>query len=364
MTKTLKRRIISSVTTLAMVFSLGAVSALGANDMANIEPTSVKLDYDRIEEMPDGGKIYIYVIDGVETKFPVPPEGFKPLTATDEKLEIYGFPPRPDKENAKDYEDWAEQMEYYKSTPVPALEMTKTKVKEEEDNGINTLSVVQERNNPTFAGYGSMLNGTQFYTQLQVDYVQPTIIEVSGDCANEYWVGFGRGNFNIKNVVAGTKNIGMNKPYAYYKTVNKSLESEERRIPNFSVNAGDKLHIYISFQKANSCFTYYFANNTTGQSVSNIVSLATDDYFEGRFAAWCMERPLKGYGTHYNLGKTSVTFTNCKAMLNTSTTWTDLSSLDNIIKFIMTNDYNNNNICITSAFKSSTSFICRWRAYT
>ena len=99
------KKIISSITAIAMALSLSTELSLEAYDSAEEEQKSVKLDYDRVEELPDGGKIYVYVVDGVENSFPVPPEDFQPLTATDEQLETYGFPPRSDKDNQKEYEE-------------------------------------------------------------------------------------------------------------------------------------------------------------------------------------------------------------------------------------------------------------------
>lgn len=49
-------------------------------------------------------------------------EGFNPLTASDETLETYGFPPRPvDKEELT---EWKENMAAYKTTPIPEIEQT------------------------------------------------------------------------------------------------------------------------------------------------------------------------------------------------------------------------------------------------
>lgn len=82
----------------------------------------VPLEADILASFPDGGKIYTFVIDGIENNFPVPPEGFNPLTASDETLETYGFPPRPvDKEELT---EWKENMAAYKTTPIPEIEQT------------------------------------------------------------------------------------------------------------------------------------------------------------------------------------------------------------------------------------------------
>lgn len=70
-----------------------------------------------IIEFEDGGRDYVYIYNGIEHHTLVPPEGFDPITATDEELERYCFPPRPtDKAQLK---QWEKQMKNYKSTPIP-----------------------------------------------------------------------------------------------------------------------------------------------------------------------------------------------------------------------------------------------------
>lgn len=206
MTKIGKRRIISSITTLAIVFSFGAVNALDAYDAADDEQSTVKLEYDRIEELADGGKIYVYIVDGTEHRFPVPPKGFKPLTATDEQLEIYGFPPRPDEENQEDYQNWSELMSHYKFTKAPEIEMSEKPAEE----GIATYdSHIGDTNHPhgnNVAGYYSETSGSKYYTQVQGDIVYPTISTAVADSRVSFWLGFGDPSYG-KTVCAGITSI-------------------------------------------------------------------------------------------------------------------------------------------------------------
>lgn len=75
-----------------------------------------------ITEYEDGGRDYVYIIDDIEHHCLVPPEGFSPLTATDEELARYCFPPRPTDE--AQLKQWENQMKYYKSTPAPSVDDT------------------------------------------------------------------------------------------------------------------------------------------------------------------------------------------------------------------------------------------------
>lgn len=357
------RRVISSITTLAIAMSFGTVNALEAYKAEEYEQTVVKLNYERIDELSDGGKIYIYCIDGVEHKFPVPPEGFNPLAATDEQLNTYGFPARPDEESSKDYEYWVEIMSSYKSTPVPEIEQVIGN-NECEDSEIvpysDSISLLG-------AGYSAVTNSTSpFYTQVQGDFVQPTITAVSGTCRNTFMVGLGPLYYQSfsPSVSAGTMCEGKGQAYAYYECFGTNNKSESLRITSVPVNPGDKVHVYVAYQKANNAFNYYIVNTTTGKQTSNTITYSDSSYYPGKGVSWYVGRQKKSDGTLYNLGKfTTVQFTNCQAMLNTSTTWTNLGNLSWTSKYHMCNDTVSAPAATPSNIINNNQFNCSWNAY-
>ncbi len=57
------------------------------------------------------------------TTFAAPPEGFDPLTASDEALADYGFPPRPE-QGSDEYARWARAMAASKTRIIPKLQQT------------------------------------------------------------------------------------------------------------------------------------------------------------------------------------------------------------------------------------------------
>lgn len=366
MTKTVKRRIVSSITTLAMVFSFGTVNAMDAYNAVDDGQASVVLDYDRIEELPDGGKIYIYLIDGMEHKFPVPPEGFKPLTATDEQLEAYGFPPRPDEENQEEYEQWAELMSCYKFTKAPKLEKSVERVKT--DTGISTLAAgdVNDPKGYNMGGYSSEISGTKFYTQLQFDLVYPTITTNETTAKNSFLACFGRPDYQ-KTIGVGFTTIstksGSNSTSTWYGyRASGSGELSKFTITGFNPKAGDNLHVYISYQKANNALNYYLANNTTGETKSAVINgIDASKYFEGSTAAWVTQFHKKSNGTNYPLGNFgTITFKNCKAMLNTSTSWTNLGSLEGRKKYEMNGVEGIPQLISVSNIVNGNQFSCTW----
>lgn len=330
MTKINKRRIISSVTALAIVLNFGTISALDAYYTQSAQNYDI-INCDHVEELPDGGQIYYYNIDGVESSFPVPPEGFDPLSASDEMLETYGFPPRPDEENSSDYNDWTELMSCYKFTPTPDAGI---KVISRNDNEVSTLSASDRLHVTDVAGYGAESNGTQFFTQAQVDYQQPKVIDAKGNSANEFFVRFGGlyQNYGRESFIkTGTKNYGKSDADAFCEFNNASGETKEVPL-GMNVKSGDNIHIYVSFQKANNKFNYYIANNTTGAVVLNTITPPIAGCFDGTCAIWGTGRVHNSEGISgglYSLGQCStVTMKNCKAMINTSNDWTDLNKLN------------------------------------
>jgi hypothetical protein len=88
------------------------VSSADSAGCEPIEPTAI-VSYD------DGGKDYQYLIAGEITHMPVPPDGFRPESASDSLLERYGFMPRPAK--PEDLAVWTEDMLSYQYTPIPEL---------------------------------------------------------------------------------------------------------------------------------------------------------------------------------------------------------------------------------------------------
>jgi hypothetical protein len=82
---------------------LTAVSGLGLSISSSAQSTEALALYESAATIPTN-------IEGIRT-FPAPPANFQPLTASDEELAAYGFPPRPDQKGDPDsYRVWARAM--------------------------------------------------------------------------------------------------------------------------------------------------------------------------------------------------------------------------------------------------------------
>lgn len=134
-------------------------------------------------------------------------------------------------------------------------------------------------------------------------------------------------------------------------------------IDSLTVSAGDSIHVYITFQKANNKFEYYIANNTTGKSASGYVELDASKQFDGTTVEWVVERCKSG-GSLTSLGDYgTMTMKNCKAPLNSSNTWLNLGNLSNLYKVTMIG-YGGNTLSSPGSISSGTQFTCTFKDYS
>lgn len=362
----MKKKFVCCALALSMMLMLLPAHATTIDHQTSTQ-AEMSVTYDAITIFPDGGKDYKFYIDGVENHYLVPPDGFTPLTASDEDLARYGFPARPNESDIDSLNEWEQLMGNYTGTPEPELSVV---VKPSEPGAIEGKELqprVSSRYTANWSGYVADLgvNSSSFYTQVQMDYTQPTVTSASGTCINSYWVGLGGYNTG-KLVQAGTATNGTSDHYAWYEYLSNTGDWIYMTRLNLAVRAGDSIHVYISFQAANNIFSYYIANNTTGQSVANTVSLTTAAQFDGTTAEWVVERCSSGSNSLYNLGNYgTMTLRNCKATLNSSNTWYNLSGLSNLYQVTMTSNALASGRVLSKpgSVVSNNQFSCTWRNY-
>jgi len=332
-----------------------------AADAADTTETSRLLQCDHIEELSDGGKIYVYYIDGIENDFPVPPAGFKPIEASDEDLATYGFPPRPTEED--ELAEWTETMSAYKYTPIPQISQTDVfNGAYQPSSSLNssaTRGLDQTTNSKIWSGYVSKGN----FAMVQGDFIQPTIASSNPSNTHEStWVGLG--GYGVQKLVqTGTAMNTLNGThhyYAWYEYLSAIHNNPEIQFASIIVNPGDSIHTYCSFQQANNLFNAYIANNTNGTSQSVLVNISASEYFDSSTAEFINEKPswgvtdngLTNYGTTY--------WWNCQAY-TMSCVWQSLGSTT-YNKVIMYNPVTYDIRAVPTAVNGQ-SFTSVWQAY-
>lgn len=256
-------------------------------------------------------------------------------------------------------------MANYTGTPEPEISVSVQPVNPEPTAPVTRATSATSYN---WSGYVSDLgdSSSKFYTQAQVDYTQPTIsaIESGAVTLNSYWIGFGGYNGSEKLVQAGTSTYGKSTHKAWYEYLSDTGETVHMQyIDSLTVSAGDSIHVYITFQKANNKFEYYIANNTTGKSASGYVELDASKQFDGTTVEWVVERCKSG-GSLTSLGDYgTMTMKNCKATLNSSNTWLNLGNLSNLYKVTMIGS-GRNTLSSPGSISSGTQFTCTFKDYS
>lgn len=284
------------------------------------EKSGSHLALSEVHSLPDGGKAYVYNINGIDNVFPVPPKGFNPLTATDAQLQEYGFPTRP--KDSKKLAIWQNDMSHYKQTPIPNVSMTqiKHKLKKKQTNNkvVNGLSY-------NWSGFYNYANSNT-WTAVQGDFAQPT--EQSDSAPNSYesaWVGLGGMNSGAL-IQAGTQMYNYNYN-AWYEYLGRAPGSSvyEIDLPSVTVHPGDDIHVYVSYQTSNQVANFYVADNTTGTSQPVLVNLSSSNYYDGTTAEWIDERPTVN-GSYAILADYGIdSWTNAQTY-NTNGNWNSLGS--------------------------------------
>lgn len=314
----------------------------------------------------DGGKDYTFFVNGEENHYFVPPKGFEPINASDEMLARYGFPERPDEGDTDEYNYWCELMSNYASTPELdySVEIIPVSSIEDPDGGdIESLSSSSTEYSYNWSGYVAYTDNSERFTEIQMDYTQPTVVSNStGTSRNAYWVGFG--GYNSGNLVqAGTETKNGSSQYAWYEYLSETGDTVSEIVLNgLSVSAGDSIHLLVTYQRANNIFGYYIANNTTGVSASGTVTLDASIYYDGTTAEWIIER-TKVNGSLALLGNYgSMTLSNCKATINTSNDWCNFTDF-NLYRVIMSSTASSSGtkLSVPAAPLNSSTFVCTWQ---
>ena len=235
-----------------------------------------------------------------------PPAWFNPLTASDEDLAVFGFPPRPDARGAPEiYKSWQGAMAASKRSIIPELQRTDifhgpaqiTHVENSTASSKNWSAVVVESG-------ASSYNTTTSFSIVQAEYVVPMASQAFGACTGSWdrsstWVGIdGDNGSGAKDLFqAGTEadascvnGIKSQEYYAWIEWVpdKPNLELKLSGLPLF---AGDDIFIQVWNTSATQGYVY-IVNETTNEYLNLSVPAPSGTKLVGNSAEWVVERPL------------------------------------------------------------------------
>ncbi|HEY5254695.1 MAG TPA: G1 family glutamic endopeptidase [Acidobacteriaceae bacterium] len=243
------------------------------------------------------------------TTYNAVPQGFDPVYASQQQLQEYGFPNRPDPNDTKAYSNWLRAVNVTRITPqlvatnryhLPNQRLSKAVV---EGNTSKSTS-------GNWSGW-SLIGGSPVFNEVVGLWVVPSV-GTQSQSINGYmseWVGID-GNCKCNDLIQdGTEQQYTGGKATYYAWVEFIPESEIV-IPNFPIAPGDVIYAYssVGVKSGKTTGFYYIANYNTKKAISTSLTIPPKTTFSGLSAEWIVERtevggsftnPLPNYADAY-----------------------------------------------------------------
>lgn len=236
------------------------------------------------------------------TAFLAPPEGFDPLTAADDELALYGYPPRPGQQEApREYATWARAIAASRQRLVPVLKVT------DHQNTKSAGHLVQDGvfYSTNWSGYADTTSvtsyGTGSFYYIFGDYVVPIAEQAINACTGGWdysstWVGIdGYGSGDV--LQAGTEADAYCLNYIFGKITSTSYYAWYEWYPNYSVqissfpiSPGDDMFVEVWNTTSTQGYAY-LVNENTNQYVSLGFTAPSGTKLVGNSAEWVVEAP-------------------------------------------------------------------------
>ncbi len=234
----------------------------------------------------DGGKEYVYNINGTTVHSPIPPNGFDPLTATKSELEKYGFPTPPDKSQQVAYESWA------KFVSSMDIVDNKTQYQTQDYNDISCgIYCITPDSFPNDSGYIADAAGNEipdpnapntypptgpYIQKITAEYTQVASHKTPcGNPAESTWVGFGGYSPISYQPVQGLPGAGYPLaqvgsevqpglknnivPFYEYLSVNNFNKANALAIPD---SPGNKMSAYMAYKPYKNELAFILSNQS------------------------------------------------------------------------------------------------------
>lgn len=229
-----------------------------------------------------------------------PPSGFDPLTASDDQLAAYGFPPRPDKNASGPYASWEKAMKASKHRVIPVLQVTSRY------HGPNIAAGKVENSSATSYNWSGMVDttsatsyGSSSIIQIGSEFVVPVAVQAHGVCTGGWdysssWVGIDGWNPNAPDVLqAGIDSDAYcsgGVTTANYDAWFEWFPYTETVISGFPVSPGTDMWVTVWSTTATAGHAY-LVNLNTNTAVTIAFSAPPGTNLIGNSAEWIVERP-------------------------------------------------------------------------
>lgn len=262
----------------------------------------------RVTHVAPPGSVCKNCVAPLAIQAPIPPKGFNPVTATDDQLASYGFPPRPDRISAPgSYEAWHTLVTLPVKRVITGFQATTIK------NGpADILSIGPQlpgtaatgTSSSNWSGYANVVSTKPFKTVNTTVYgvfIIPIAQQAFGACTGGWdyssqWVGidgFGSSDVFQAGFEADAYCNGGSTAQ-FYSAWYEWYPNSETRI-SFPANPGDVIYLYV-WPTSTTTGEYYIANLTAQVAANASFSAPTGTTLQGNSAEWVVERPGVGGG--------------------------------------------------------------------
>lgn len=234
-------------------------------------------------------------------RFPAPPPGFDPASATPAALAAYGFPPRPVDRHARDGAAWVQAMHaarFYVAPQVraiarhgmPAIDFASAAL----GSVISNNWAGQAIQNGT-GGYGPAAY-TEVMGQWVISGVQQAVGMCSGTDVSSTWVGIDGLSGSTDVVQAGTEadavcsgGVTAQNTYAWFEW----YPANQFEITNFPMTRGGSVFVVVQATNATNAIAT-LVNLQTGQYTIVGFAAPAGTALRGNCVEWIVERPSTG----------------------------------------------------------------------
>lgn len=263
-------------------------------------PVLGRLDNPQITKVEGGGTKYSFALpESAEDEYMTvnePPQGFEPLKADDEELELWGFPPRPT--NEAGMEAWRELVGGYSEAPMQ---------QGCEGRSLPDKGYLGEDRNENWSGYEAISTNETLYRTAVGSFYQP--FETSSSCgpsaAVASWVGLGgdrTGRFLQTGTEAGAG--GLYNPANYSSWIEAYADDGAHHswvVQDAFVWPNQLERAYVGYDLGSQTAYFYSINESAGQTILTEWHLPPK-FYDGSTAEWIEEAPgnlpLLNYGAY------------------------------------------------------------------
>jgi hypothetical protein len=238
------------------------------------------------------------------TTIAAPPEWFNPLEATDQELENYGYPPRPDQfQQPKTFATWEKAMGASKERIAPVLEVTNNSAGLAKLNAASatTSAASSPAVSENWSGYvntnGVKSYGSSSFYAIAGEYVVPVARQAYGTCVPTWdysttWIGIDGWN-SSDALQAGSEAdayCSSGKTSTYYSAWYEWSPYNWTRITSLPIVPGDDLFVEV-WSNSPTAGHAYLLNYNSNQYVTINFSAPPNTHLVGNSAEWMVGRP-------------------------------------------------------------------------